>query len=160
MDITQKSLAALSLSSPIRYLCTLLRSPWIFSSLGWTVTVSSASLYVSCCHPLNLLCGPSLDLLQEVCIFLILRSPELDQALQMWAEKDHLPLPAGNTSPDVAWVAGGATCHRGALLTLAWCPPGSTGLSWPSCFPAGQCHAAMWSYSFPSAGLFISLCGC
>lgn len=27
MDITQKSLAAPSLSSPIKYLCTLLRSP-------------------------------------------------------------------------------------------------------------------------------------
>lgn len=36
-------------------------------------------------------------------------------------EKDHLPLPAGNTCPDAAQDAVGAPCHRGALLTSAWC---------------------------------------
>ena len=43
----------------------------------------SLSLYVRCCSPLSHPYGPSLGSLLEVRIFLVSRSPELDQALQM-----------------------------------------------------------------------------
>ena len=43
LGTTEQSLAPSSLHPPCRYWCTLMRSPWAFSSPGWTVPAPSAS---------------------------------------------------------------------------------------------------------------------
>lgn len=156
MDITQKSLAAPSLSSPIRYLCTLLRSPWIFSRLS-----SHSSFSLSVCQML----------------------PSLKSSL--WAFTGLAPrslcvpcIEEPRTGPSTPDVSGEGSSSSPCWQHFSWCSPGCCwcsmpqgcivdfslvcppGLSQPSCFPAGQPHVGMWSYSFPSAGLFIFLCGC
>ena len=59
-------------------------------------------------HPLDHFSGPPLDVLQEICIFLVLRTPHLDTVLQVRlhqhrAERqDQLSSPAGCVSFDAA----------------------------------------------------------
>jgi len=69
--------------------------------------------------------SPLLDSLQCVCASLVLGSPELDTAPQMWplpccAEgKDHLPWPAGNALPNAAQDTICRLCSKGTLLSHA-----------------------------------------
>ncbi|KAK4826030.1 hypothetical protein QYF61_003851 [Mycteria americana] len=57
-------------------------------------------------HPLDHLCGPPLDPIQQVCVFPVLRAPELDAVLQVGSHQhgvegqNHLPQPAGHNSFD------------------------------------------------------------
>jgi len=59
-------------------------------------------------QPLDHLCGPPLDLLQQFHVLLVLRAPELDAGLQVDSHQsgvegqNQLPRPAGHTSLDAA----------------------------------------------------------
>ncbi|KAK4823100.1 hypothetical protein QYF61_025838 [Mycteria americana] len=59
-------------------------------------------------HPSDHFCGPPLDLLQQVHVLPVLRTPELDAVLQVGSHhsraegQNHLPQPAGHTSFDAA----------------------------------------------------------
>ncbi|KAK4810611.1 hypothetical protein QYF61_007348 [Mycteria americana] len=59
-------------------------------------------------QPSDHFCGPPLDLFQQVHVFLVLRTPEMDAVLQMGSHhsraewQNHLPRPAGHTSFDAA----------------------------------------------------------
>ena len=59
-------------------------------------------------HPSYNFCGPSLHLLQQVCVFSVLRVPELDAVLQVGSHQSRVegqnlrPWPAGHVSFDVA----------------------------------------------------------
>ncbi|KAK4819021.1 hypothetical protein QYF61_024137 [Mycteria americana] len=59
-------------------------------------------------HPSDHSCGPPLDLLQQVHVFPVLRTPELDAVLQVGSHQsrvegqNHLPQPAGHASFDAA----------------------------------------------------------
>jgi len=64
-------------------------------------------------HPSDDFCGPPLDPLQNACVILVLRAPELDAGLQVGSHQsrvegqNHLPRPAGHTSLDAAQDAVG-----------------------------------------------------
>ncbi|KAK4829013.1 hypothetical protein QYF61_001769 [Mycteria americana] len=59
-------------------------------------------------HPSDHFCGPPLDTLQQVHVFPVLRTPELDAVLQVGSHQsgaerqNHIPRPAGHTSFDAA----------------------------------------------------------
>jgi len=69
-------------------------------------------------QPSDGFCGPSLDLLQQLRVFPVLRAPELDAGLQVGppqsgAEgKNHLPRPAGHASLDAAQDTVGLGCEH------------------------------------------------
>ena len=57
-------------------------------------------------HPSDHFCGPPLDPLQQVHVFPVLRTPELDAALQGGGVEgqNHLPRPAAHTAFDAARI--------------------------------------------------------
>ncbi|KAK4824839.1 hypothetical protein QYF61_020212 [Mycteria americana] len=70
-------------------------------------------------HPSSHFCGPPLDLLQQVHVFPVLRTPELDTVLQVGSHQsgvegqDHLPQPAGHASFEAAQdTVGFLGCKR------------------------------------------------
>lgn len=74
-------------------------------------------------QPFENLHGPSLDLLQQLCVLLVLGTPDLDTELQMGRHKDivqgdnHLLLPASHPSLDAAWDTVGLLGKKFALLS-------------------------------------------
>lgn len=81
-EIVTTHWSALSSLLPlIRYLYTFVKSPYAFSSPGWTVLVLSTSPCMMHVSAPNHLWGPLLDLLQYVCVFHIGRSPAQNTAL-------------------------------------------------------------------------------
>lgn len=93
------------LMPPMRYLCTVLRSPWAFSSPHCTGSALLASLCMSDAS------GPSLPPwpffgLSPVCPCILLGSPEPDPALQMC-------LTIGNASSQTGW-------QRGKTIPVTW----------------------------------------
>lgn len=112
LGTTEKGL--LSLSPSIRYFQTLLGRYWTFSPC-WTVAALSASV-CQMLQTFNHLCGPSLSLLQNINISLLLACPGMGIALQMWSQTvmvqgtDCFPL-LGNALPHEAQEAAGCTCH-------------------------------------------------
>lgn len=68
------------------------------------------------------LCGPTLDLLQHLHIFLVLGPPGLDEGLQTKSHKDrvegdsHLPLSIGHPSFDAVQDAVGLSMCKHTLL--------------------------------------------
>lgn len=70
----------------------------------------------------NDLHDPLQDLLRYVHVSFLLRSSDLDWALQMWPHwywvkgKNHLPQPPGNVLPSGAWEVVGRLCCNGAVL--------------------------------------------
>ncbi|KAK4827937.1 hypothetical protein QYF61_022552 [Mycteria americana] len=70
-------------------------------------------------HPLDHFCGPPLDPLQQVRVFPVLRTPELDAVLQVGSHQsrvegqNRLPRPAGHASFDAAQdMVGFLGCER------------------------------------------------
>ena len=70
-------------------------------------------------QPSDHFCGPPLDLLQQVHVFLVLRTPELNAVLQVRSHQsrvegqNHLSRPAGHASPDAAQdTVGPLGCQR------------------------------------------------
>lgn len=123
LGTTEKGL--LSLSPFIRYLQTLFRHYWTFSPSCWTVTALSASV-CQMLQTFNHLCGPSLSLLQNTNVSLLLACPGIGIALQMWSQTvivqgmDCFSL-LGNALPHAAQEAAGCTCHIHHLSTwLRW----------------------------------------
>ena len=109
---------------------------------------------------LNYLCGLLLDSLQYANASLILGSPELGTAHQVWPYQcwiegsDHIPWSVGNIPADAAQNSISFLCHNSALLAdvQAWCPPG------PQVFFAKLLSnwAAPTTYWF--LGLFLPRC--
>jgi len=83
-------------------------------------------------QPSDHLCGHSLDLIQELYIFLVLGAPSLGAVLQVGPHKgraegeNHLPHPAGHPSFGAAWDTAGllafwaASEHFGEPLKASW----------------------------------------
>ena len=111
LSTTEKSLAPSSLHPPLRYLYTLVRSPWAFSSPGWTVPALSAFPH-SGDAPVHSSSSWSFagHSSRSMSLFLTLRTPELDPALQVWS---HQCLSRGGGPPP-------STCWQ----CFAWCSPG------------------------------------
>lgn len=115
LDTTEKSLAPSPLNTLIRYLCTLLRFPWVFISR----LKSHRSFDFSICQILQSLhvCDHLLDLLLDVHVFLVLGSQDLDTALSCVSpeRKDCLPLPAGgrcwSSFPEGCIAGSWSTCY-------------------------------------------------
>lgn len=120
LDTTEKSHAPSSLNPPMRYLCTLLRSPWVFSSAGWRFPALLTSQYVKYSKPFILMTIHWTD--SRLSISFLYWGAKTwtqhsDVSLQCWAERrDHLPQAAGETHPNRPKEAVVLLCHRGALL--------------------------------------------
>jgi len=65
---------------------------------------------------------PSLDMLQQLSVFLVVRGPKLNTLLQVRPHQcrvqghDHLPAPAGHTIPDTSQNAVDLLGHLGTVL--------------------------------------------
>ena len=98
----------MSLSSfpggPFRYWKAALRSPEPSLLQAEQPQLSQPFLTAEVLQPSDHLCGPPLDPLQHVHVFLVLRAPELDAQLQTGSHhsrpegQNPLPRPAGHTS--------------------------------------------------------------
>ena len=123
LGTTEESLAPSSLHSPFSYLYTLIKRPL---SLLFSYSEESQlfQLFLICqlLQSLRHLCGPFLGSLQHVHVSLVLASPELDTAPQVWPHqcwvegKDHLPRPAGYAFFNAAQDAIHLLCSKGTLL--------------------------------------------
>ena len=87
-------------------------------------------------------CGPPLDVLQQVCVSSVLRTPHLDAVLQPSEVSPALsrgagtpPLPCCHTAFDVAQDTVGFLGCEGTLLTYVQLPSTRTSKS----FPTGLC---------------------
>lgn len=98
----------------IRYLCTLIRPPWDYSSLQQTVPVLSASPHMRDDSSQ----GPSTGLTPVCLYFCFNREPRPGPCTpcvshQCWLEwKNHLPRPPGHTTPNAAQEAVGSCSTR------------------------------------------------
>lgn len=116
-----------SLLPPIQYLYTLIRSPWTFSSLGWTAPAFSAFPDAENVPVLSSSLWHSAGLAPVSPNLFYTREPKAghssaDVSHQYWAErKDHLNKPAGNTTPNAAQYAVGLSrahhLHTGTNLS-------------------------------------------
>ncbi|KAK4823668.1 hypothetical protein QYF61_005639 [Mycteria americana] len=104
----------------IRTTCTIVcgaLDPVLGSSEQESIEILESSGEVF--HTSDHFCGPRLDPLQQVHVFPVLRTPELDGVLQVGSHKsrvegqNHLPRPAGHTSFDAAQdTVGFLGCER------------------------------------------------
>ena len=102
---------------------------------------------------LNHLSGPLLDLLQYVNVCLVLGSPALNTALQMWPHQclaegnDHFPAPVGDALPNLSQDTTGLLC-----------PTGTSAPFLQSCFPDCGCTmcTGAWDSSSPDADFAFS----
>ncbi|KAK4823599.1 hypothetical protein QYF61_003799 [Mycteria americana] len=121
-----KSLFPLSRFKPSRQLSTtqLLAHPP--SLPPWWDRGENQKKKVKVFQPSDHFCGPPLDPLQQVHVFPVLRTPELDAVLQVGSHQsrvegqNHLPRPAGHASFDAAQdMVGLLGCER-TLLAHVW----------------------------------------
>ena len=99
--------------------------PWASSSPDWTIPVPSATPHKTCAPDLSQFQCPSLDMLQGLKFFLLVKSPKLNTVLevqphQSWVQWDnHLPAPAGCTISDTGQNAIGflAAWHTAGLCS-------------------------------------------
>ena len=158
LSTTEKSLAPSSLHPPSRHLHTLIRYPWAFSSLGWTlITFLSLSSYERYSSPLI--------------IFVILRwtcsttsmpllywgaqhsTPGVSH--QGWVEgKDRFPRPAGNALPNTAQESVGRLCDKGTLMTHVQLPVCQNLRSFSAKLPSSQSAPSVYW----SVGLVLCKC--
>lgn len=82
LGTTERILTSSSLPLPFRYLHILMRSPMSFVVSGLSSSSSQPFLMGEMQQSLDHICGPLLTLC-AVSMFLILRSPEVDPALQV-----------------------------------------------------------------------------
>jgi len=111
-------------------------------------------------------CCPSLDMLQHLNVFLVVRGPKLDRILEVWPQQcqvqwhDHLRTSAGCTVPDTSQDAVALLGHLGTLLahvqsavdqhsqvlfllgSFPATPPEACSVAWGCCDPSAG--STMW----------------
>lgn len=111
LSTTEKGLLSLSIHQVFTDVAQML-----LNLLSFMLNSHSSLSFRQMLQSFNQLCGPSLSLLQNININLLLASPELGIALQMWSqivmvqEMDCFPL-LGNALPHASQEAAGCTCH-------------------------------------------------
>lgn len=116
VDITEKSLIPSSLN-----LTSGIYTNWQDPSEPSLLQLYQSLLVWKMLQSLNHLCGPFLDSLEYVHIFLVLGNPEPGTVLQVWHHqcwvkgKDHFPWTAGGALPNTAQDTISLLCHKGTL---------------------------------------------
>jgi len=96
--------------------------PCVFSSPDWIFPVPSASPHKICAPGPSQLCWPSLDTLQCLNVFLVVKGPKLNTVVEVWPQQywvqrdDHFLTLAGNTISDTNQDAIGLLGYLGTLL--------------------------------------------
>ena len=94
--------------------------PSVSSSPDWTIPAPSAASHKTCAPDLHQFHCPSLDMLQGLSVFLVVRGPKLNTIFwhphQCWVEgDDYLPVPAGHTISNTGQDGIGPLGHLGTL---------------------------------------------